>query len=64
MRVISIGEVLWDVLEDKEHLGGAPFNFAAHLKKAWSRCSIRQRRGSRLARRANFGSHEGDGALK
>ncbi len=33
MRVISVGEVLWDVLGDKEHLGGAPFNFAAHLKK-------------------------------
>ncbi|MGA2696928.1 MAG: carbohydrate kinase [Terriglobales bacterium] len=31
MKVISIGEVLWDVIGGKEHLGGAPFNFAAHL---------------------------------
>ena len=31
MNVISIGEVLWDVVGDAEHLGGAPFNFAAHL---------------------------------
>ena len=33
MRVISIGEVLWDVFREEEHLGGAPFNFAAHLKR-------------------------------
>ena len=33
MRAICIGEVLWDVFGDQEHLGGAPFNFAAHLKK-------------------------------
>jgi fructokinase len=32
VRVISIGEVLWDVIGDSEHLGGAPFNFAAHAK--------------------------------
>lgn len=31
MRVISIGEVLWDVFGEEEHLGGAPLNFAAHL---------------------------------
>ena len=28
--VVSIGEILWDVIEDVPHLGGAPFNFAAH----------------------------------
>ena len=33
MRVICIGEVLWDVFGDQEHLGGASFNFAAHLTK-------------------------------
>jgi fructokinase len=32
MKIISIGEVLWDVISGKEHLGGAPFNFAAHAK--------------------------------
>jgi fructokinase len=33
MRVLVIGEVLWDVFPDAEHLGGAPFNFAAHLRR-------------------------------
>jgi fructokinase len=33
LNIISIGEVLWDVVGDTEHLGGAPFNFAAHLSK-------------------------------
>ncbi len=28
MRVISIGEVLWDVIGDREFLGGAPLNFS------------------------------------
>jgi fructokinase len=31
VNIISIGEVLWDVVGGTEHLGGAPFNFAAHL---------------------------------
>ena len=30
MRIISIGEVLWDVYENEEHIGGAPFNFSVH----------------------------------
>lgn len=33
MKVVSIGEVLWDVIGSVEHLGGAPFNFAAHARK-------------------------------
>lgn len=33
MKIVSIGEVLWDVIGESEHLGGAPFNFAAHAKK-------------------------------
>jgi fructokinase len=33
VNTISIGEVLWDVVGDAEHLGGAPFNFSAHLAK-------------------------------
>ncbi len=32
MKIVSIGEVLWDVIGDQEHLGGAPFNFAAHAR--------------------------------
>jgi fructokinase len=30
MKIISIGEVLWDILPAAEHLGGAPYNFALH----------------------------------
>ena len=33
MQTVSVGEVLWDVVGDQEHLGGAPFNFAAHLRR-------------------------------
>jgi fructokinase len=32
MNILSIGEVLWDVFGDTEHLGGAAFNFAAHAR--------------------------------
>jgi len=32
MNILSIGEVLWDVLGEIEHLGGAALNFAAHAK--------------------------------
>ena len=30
MKLVSVGEVLWDILPSAEHLGGAPFNFAWH----------------------------------
>ena len=33
MNFISLGEVLWDVVGEAEHLGGAPLNFAAHVAK-------------------------------
>ncbi len=33
MRILSFGEVLWDIYPDKECLGGAPLNFAAHFVK-------------------------------
>jgi fructokinase len=32
MKIISLGEVLWDILPEAEHLGGAPFNFARHAR--------------------------------
>ena len=33
MKVLSFGEILWDVYPDKRFIGGAPLNFAAHLAK-------------------------------
>lgn len=31
--IVAIGEILWDVFDGEEHLGGAPFNFAAHTAR-------------------------------
>lgn len=31
--VVAFGEVLWDVIDGVPHIGGAPFNFAAHAAK-------------------------------
>jgi fructokinase len=33
MRIVSVGEILWDVLGEKEYLGGAPLNFAVHARQ-------------------------------
>lgn len=33
MRIVSVGEILWDVIGANEYLGGAPLNFAAHAQK-------------------------------
>lgn len=33
MKLLSFGEVLWDVYPDKKFIGGAPMNFAAHFAK-------------------------------
>lgn len=33
MKILSFGEILWDIYPDKQHIGGAPLNFAAHLAK-------------------------------
>lgn len=33
MELLSFGEILWDIIEEKEYLGGAPFNLAAHAAK-------------------------------
>lgn len=33
MKIVSLGEVLWDVIGGEEHLGGAPFNFSVHASR-------------------------------
>jgi len=33
MRILSIGEIIWDIFPDAERLGGAPLNFAAHARR-------------------------------
>ena len=32
MKIVSLGEVLWDIVSGAGHLGGAPFNFALHAR--------------------------------
>ena len=33
MRIVSVGEILWDVIGEDEYLGGAPLNFAVHARR-------------------------------
>lgn len=37
LDVLTYGEILWDIIEGKSHIGGAPFNLAAHAV----RCGLR-----------------------
>lgn len=54
INVLAFGEVLWDIIEGREHLGGAPLNFAAHVVKCGGKSSIisavgNDRRGEQAA---------------
>lgn len=40
IRVLAFGEILWDIIDGVGHLGGAPFNFAAHFAQYGARSSI------------------------
>lgn len=42
--VVAFGEILWDVIEGEAHIGGAPFNLAAHAV----RCGLRAAAVSRV----------------
>lgn len=33
MKILSFGEIIWDVFDDAACIGGAPFNFAAHAAR-------------------------------
>ncbi len=33
MKALFFGEILWDIIENKSYIGGAPFNLAAHMTK-------------------------------
>lgn len=46
MRVLSFGEILWDIIEGNYYIGGAPFNLAAHI----SRCGAETYMISRLGK--------------
>ena len=34
MKILSFGEIIWDVYPHKKCIGGAPLNFAAHASRA------------------------------
>ncbi len=46
LKVLAIGEVLWDVVGEKNHLGGAPFNFACHARALGAQAAIITRVGN------------------
>lgn len=31
MKAVVYGEIIWDIFSEEQVIGGAPFNFAAHL---------------------------------
>lgn len=45
MKVLAFGEILWDIINGVEHLGGAPFNFAAHAAQCGNESYIISRLG-------------------
>ncbi|HOO70988.1 MAG TPA: PfkB family carbohydrate kinase [Spirochaetota bacterium] len=44
-NVLATGEVLWDIFPDYRRLGGAPFNFAVHVKNFGLQCRFLSRVG-------------------
>ncbi|MBR3714897.1 MAG: hypothetical protein IKM18_03215 [Clostridia bacterium] len=44
MKLLSFGEIIWDVFPDEKHIGGAPLNLAAHVARqggeAWMLSSV------------------------
>jgi len=45
MKILSFGEVLWDIIGEEAHLGGAPLNFAAHSVLCGGQSSMLSRLG-------------------
>jgi fructokinase len=45
MAVLCFGEILWDVFPDKEYIGGASYNVAAHVHKLGAETYIYSRLG-------------------
>ncbi|HLT81931.1 MAG TPA: carbohydrate kinase [Cyclobacteriaceae bacterium] len=53
MKVLAFGEILWDVIDGEEFLGGAPLNFAAHCAQCGNEAYIISRVGKdRLGEKA------------
>jgi len=57
--ILSIGEILFDLFPDYERIGGAPFNFAVHLKNLGTRVRFFSRigndvHGTRILRKIKY----------
>ncbi len=39
-RILSVGEIIWDVYSDRRVIGGAPLNFAAHAARLGAESSL------------------------
>ena len=53
ITALSFGEIVWDIIRDTEHLGGAPLNLAAHLAQMGCAATMVSRTGDdRLGRAA------------
>lgn len=55
LKVLSFGEILWDIIGEREMIGGAPFNVAAHLARLGVQSCIYSRIGS--DRRGSLARH-------
>ena len=52
-KVLSYGEILWDVIDGEEKIGGAPFNLAGHLARLGTQAFLYSKVGAdELGRRA------------
>jgi len=40
MNCLAFGEILWDIIDGKKFLGGAPLNFATHFVKCFEQASL------------------------
>lgn len=48
MKALAFGEVLWDLIEGDNYIGGAPFNFSAHMAQCGAQSYIISRLGKDL----------------
>ena len=52
-KVLSYGEILWDVIDGQAKIGGAPFNLAGHLARLGAEAFLYSKVGAdELGRRA------------
>ena len=45
LDLVAFGEILWDVIDGETHIGGAPFNLAAHAVRCGLRAAVVSRVG-------------------